>query len=141
MRKPSFLEASDFFNESLFRNWFHHFPKDFSEMDKEFEKMVNKHAQFLDSLHSEPSSASKQLQEGSSSLTEKEPEPKILNEISTKYPGAKIKNFGSWEPKEFKTAHGKGRVIGPVGYYVSWSYKDEGTKASDNDITKTTNSK
>ena len=40
-------------------------------------------------------------------------------------PGMHMKHFGSWEPKPFEDRFGKGRVIGPVGYFVSWSSDPE----------------
>ena len=44
-------------------------------------------------------------------------------------PAPKVKNFGSWDPKEFEGPFGKGQIIGPVGYYISWNSgaKDEET--------------
>ena len=31
-----------------------------------------------------------------------------------------VKHFGSWEPRAFEGPCGKGRIIGPVGYFMSW---------------------
>ena len=104
---------------------FHHFHRpDFHSIDREFEKMLDEHTQLLDSIHNAPVSTKKDIGEGNSSAGQ-ELQPKMLHELAAKYPGAQIKNFGSWEPKEFTIPHGKGRVIGPVGYYVSWDYSEK----------------
>lgn len=41
--------------------------------------------------------------------------------VDSSVPGLKVHKFGSWEPRQYQGAFGSGTVIGPVGYYATWS--------------------
>ena len=98
-----------------------------SSLDREFDKMLREHSQLLNTLHNdmedEPSSSSDDKGEAKAEGAGATGGPsKEVAEV----PGMKIKNFGSWDPKSFEGPYGKGRIIGPVGYYVSWTSGPEG---------------
>ena len=139
MRRPTQRIASwgtpdPFKNDPFFSNSFPHFqpPRfDHHHFDREFENILEKHAEWLDSVHNTPPFVKEipgEGGEGSTSKDRKEVRPKFVDDLATTFPGAQIKNFGSWEPREFQSLQRKGRVVGPVGYYVSW---DSRNKAGD----------
>ena len=53
------------------------------------------------------------------------------NTAVSKIPGLKVKSFGSWEPEEFDGPLGKGKIIGPVGYYASWNSDSDSAEEND----------
>ena len=96
-----------------------------SSLDRQFEKMLEEHASELSELHNTmetEAAAAKPSEEGAAVQTQSG------GAVAETSEGMKIKNFGSWEPREFEGPFGKGRIIGPVGYYVSWSSGPEGKK-------------
>ena len=93
------------------------FSNPWSSFDREFDRMLAEHSQELNALHNVVQDDNGQEVSA----------PKSEGTVSG-VPGLKLKNFGSWEPKEFEGPFGTGRIIGPVGYYISWNSGSEEDK-------------
>lgn len=93
----------------------------------EFDKILAEHSQDLSTLYNEEKEASNNPTDtapGDKPCQGEVVEPKGNGTVSGA-PRPKVKNFGSWEPKEFDGPFGRGRIIGPVGYYISWNSGDK----------------
>ena len=96
--------------------------------------MVDEHTKLMDTLHNaEEGESSASAEAGKEASGEGAMAKSESGQIA---PGLKIKNFGSWEPKSFEGPFGKGRIIGPVGYYVSWGSGPEGKEAEGKEAEK-----
>ena len=119
-------------NWGNFGNW--------GNFDTEFDKMVDEHTKMLNTLHNDPEA--EPMATGGAEATDA-PEGSGEGTVAKGAEGGQVapgkgnyqvKHFGSWEPKPFEGPYGKGRIIGPVGYYMSWSSgpeKEEGEKTTE----------
>lgn len=82
----------------------------------DMDRMIAMHSQELDTLHNLKIDESTSSSASQGTVTA----PKSNGTISDT-PNLKVKNFGSWEPKEFESSFGTGKIVGPVGYYISWN--------------------
>lgn len=91
----------------------------------DMDRMIAMHSQELDTLHNLKIDESTSSSASQGTVTA----PKSNGTISDT-PNLKVKNFGSWEPKEFESSFGTGKIVGPVGYYISWNSRaaEEGEK-------------
>lgn len=104
----------------------HHFPHhmhspwlhSWSHIDREFDRMMAEHTQDLNAFHNSKGAAKQEEAGGKASAVPKSDAGSISQ-------GMNVKNFGSWEPKQFEGPFGTGRIIGPVGYYISWNSGDD----------------
>ena len=108
-----------------------------SGWDRELERMLAQHSQELNALHnsSERSQDTNAESIGEEANSGKTAESSVSNSSAdiavSKIPGLKVKSFGSWEPEEFDYPFGRGKIIGPVGYYVSWNSNSDSEEEED----------
>ena len=109
--------------------------------------MLAQHSQELNALHnsskrSQDTNAETTGDESNSGKTTEPSESNVPADTAvSKIPGLKVKSFGSWEPEEFDGPFGKGtKIIGPVGYYISWnSNSDSEEEGSEKEEATTSN--
>ena len=113
-----------FFNHPLMSNPWGANP--WGSFDREFDRMVGEHTRLLNALHNAPED--EPMATGGAEATDA---AEGSGEGGTVAKGAEsgqvapkgnyqVKHFGSWEPRAFEGPCGKGRIIGPVGYFMSW---------------------
>ena len=100
-----------------FSPWLSH---SWSHIDREFDRMMAEHTRDLNALHN--SKAATTHEEATGEKAAAVPKEGDAGSVSK---GMTVKNFGLWEPKEFEGPFGTGRIIGPVGYYISWNSGDD----------------
>lgn len=95
-----------------FSPWFGH--SGWSHINREFDRMMAEHTRDLNALHN-----------SKGATTQEEATGAAVPKEGSVSKGMTVKNFGSWDPKEFEGPFGTGRIIGPVGYYISWNSGDD----------------
>lgn len=116
----------------------HHFPSmrsslwDFpswSDLDAGFEEALHEHDQLFEALrkgarvdYDQKQETSENASSGNQSDKENDGGNSNVSGLTeNSFPGLRVKKIGSWEPQEHKGPFGRGTVIGPVGYHVSWT--------------------
>ena len=120
-----------------FGSGFGHFPASpwfssnpWSHFDRDFDKILADHSRELNALHNDDAAGPTAAAATVDSTGQDVSAPKSEGTASGG-PGLKVKNFGSWEPKPFEGPFGTGRIIGPVGYYISWNSGSEDVSGSE----------
>ena len=85
----------------------------------------------MDTIHQEAIAAAqpRQMTHAERSSENKSGNDESTDAVSTVdssvVPGLRVHKFGSWEPRHYEGEHGRGTVIGPVGYYASWGHEGD----------------
>lgn len=92
-------------------------------LDWEFDRMLDQHTQLLNATHNSGEEATTSSAAADSSTPDTAglaASQSAGGDVANCVPGLQVKNFGLWEPREFQSPFGTGKIIGPVGYYISW---------------------